>query len=245
MEFSVRHFISGRIRLHLPSLCRRKLVAEAALVWLQGQKGVKHARLNYACACLVIEYDVSFEGVLRATLGQLSVMSIADLQRLVGTVDKAAPSRAPVALTPAKSPSIWSNTPLTLPTVSLLMAFSANPVITAINFPLMLWNAYPIALRAWRVWRRESRLNIDFLDTLAIAASLMHGQSVGRRHRHLADQARRLDPRPHRGRPAQGDERASGIPDQDRLGASATARSPRFRRPNSRSAITSSSIRAI
>jgi heavy metal translocating P-type ATPase len=178
MEFSVRHFISGRIRLHLPALCRKKLVAEAALVWLQSQKGVKHARLNYACACLVIEYDVSFEGVLRATLGQLSVMSIADLQQLVGAGNKSAATRASVALTPAKSPSIWSNTPLTLPTVSLLMAFSANPIVTAINFPLMLWNAYPIALRAWRVWRREGRLNVDFLDALAIAASLMHGNPM-------------------------------------------------------------------
>jgi heavy metal translocating P-type ATPase len=179
MDFSVRHFISGRIRLHLPALCRKKVAAEAALIWLQTQNGVKHARLNYACACLVIEYDVSFEGVLRATLGQLSVMSIADLQRLVGAFDKAAvPSRAPVALTPAKTPSIWSKTPLTLPTASLLMAFSANPVVTAINFLLMLWNAYPIALRAWRVWRRESRLNVDFLDTLAIAASLMQGSPM-------------------------------------------------------------------
>jgi heavy metal translocating P-type ATPase len=178
MEFSVRHFISGRIRLHLPSLCRKKLVAEAALVWLQTQKGVRHARLNFACACLVIEYDANFEGVLRATLGQLSVMSIADLQRLVGAADKPGASRAPVALTPAKPPSIWRNTPLALPTVSLAMAFSANPIVTAINFPLMLWNAYPIALRAWRVWRRESRLNIDFLDTLAIAASLMMGNPL-------------------------------------------------------------------
>jgi heavy metal translocating P-type ATPase len=115
--------------------------------------------------------------VLRATLGQLSVMSIADLQRLVGSVDKSA-ARAPVALTPAKPGSIWKNTPLTLPTISLFMAFSANPIVTAINFPLMLWNAYPIALRAWRVWRRESRLNIDFLDTLAIAASLMMGNPL-------------------------------------------------------------------
>ena len=179
MEFSVRHFISGRIRLHLPSLCRKKLVAEAALVWLQSQKGVKHARLNYACACLVIEYDVSFEGLLRATLGQLSVMSIADLQRLVGTVDKfAASSRAPVALTPAKPAALWKSSPLALPTLSLLLAFSANPLVTAINFPLMLWNAYPIALRAWRVWRRESRLNVDFLDTLAITASLLQGNPM-------------------------------------------------------------------
>src|ERR1700758_3458634 len=116
MEFSVRHFISGRIRLHLPGLCRKKVVAEAALVWLQTQKGVKHARLNYACACLVIEYDVSFEGVLGATLGQLSVMTSAGLQRLVGTVDKSAgPSRAPVALTPAKPAPFWKSSPLALP----------------------------------------------------------------------------------------------------------------------------------
>ena len=58
------------------------------------------------------------------------------------------------------------------------MAFSANPVVLAINMPLMLWNAYPIALRAWRVWRREGRLNIDFLDTLAITASLLQGNPM-------------------------------------------------------------------
>ncbi len=176
MEFSIRHFISGRIRLHLPSLCRKRIVAEAALVWLQAQQGVKRARLNYACASLVIEYEVSFEAVLRATLGRLSVMSVAELQQLIDPGSKSSGAvRLPVTLQPAKPASIWSRTPLTLPTVSLLMAFSANPIIRAINMPLMLWNAYPIALRAWRIWRREGRLNVDFLDTLAIAASLMHG----------------------------------------------------------------------
>jgi Cu2+-exporting ATPase len=179
MEFSVRHFISGRIRLHLPSLCRKRAVAEAALVWLQARPGVKGARLNFACASLVIEYDVSFEGVLRALLGRLSVMSVAELQQLVGTASGSAVAvRPPAALQPAKQTSLWNRTPLALPTVSLLMAFSANPVVWALNMPLMLWNAYPIALRAWGVWRRESRLNVDFLDTLAIAASLMHGNPM-------------------------------------------------------------------
>jgi cation transport ATPase len=179
MEFSIRHFISGRIRLHLPSLCRKRLVAEAALVWLQAQQGVKRARLNYACASLVIEYDVSFEGILRATLGRLSVMSVAELQRLVDPGDESSGRAGPPAtLGPAQAPSLCSRTPLSLPSVSLLMAFSANPLVRAINMPLMLWNAYPIALRAWRVWRREGRLNVDFLDTLAIAASLMHGNPM-------------------------------------------------------------------
>ena len=73
MEFSVRHFISGRIRLHLPSLCRKRKLAEAALAWLQTQQGIKGARLNFVCGSLIIEYDPSYEGVLRATLGRLSL----------------------------------------------------------------------------------------------------------------------------------------------------------------------------
>jgi Cu2+-exporting ATPase len=68
--------------------------------------------------------------------------------------------------------------PLALPTVSVALAFSANPIVRAINLPLMLWNAYPIALRAWRVWRREGRLNVDFLDTLAVIASLLLGNPM-------------------------------------------------------------------
>ena len=75
MEFSIRHFISGRVRLHLPSLVRKRKLAEAALVWLEAQPGIKRARLNYDCASLVIEYDAKFEPVLRATLARLSVMS--------------------------------------------------------------------------------------------------------------------------------------------------------------------------
>jgi Cu2+-exporting ATPase len=179
MEFSIRHFISGRIRLHLPSLCRKKAVAEGALAWLQAQQGVKSARLNYTCASLVIEYDVKFEAMLRATLGRLSVMSINDLQKLVLPTQQAVTQASTsVALRPAKPPSIWRSTPLGLPTLSLLLAFSANPFVLAVNMPLMLWNGYPIALRAWRVWRRETRLNIDFLDTLAIIASLLHGNPM-------------------------------------------------------------------
>jgi heavy metal translocating P-type ATPase len=70
------------------------------------------------------------------------------------------------------------DTPLTLPTISLLIAFSANPALRAVNIPLMLWNAYPIALRAWSVWRREGRLNVDFLDTLAVVVSLAQGDPM-------------------------------------------------------------------
>jgi heavy metal translocating P-type ATPase len=175
MEFSVRHFIRGRVRLHVPSLCRKQALAEAAVGWLQAQQGVRGARLNPACASLVIEYDPRSEPVLRGMLGRLSLMSLDDLAVLFKGLPAVAHPPVPA---PAQRVPLLRRTPLVLPTISLAMAFSLNPVVQAVNLPLMLWNAYPIALRAWRVIRYQRRLNVDFLDVLAIAASLMQGNPV-------------------------------------------------------------------
>jgi heavy metal translocating P-type ATPase len=179
MELTIRHFIPGRVRLHVPSLGRRRSLAEASLKWLRARDGIKSARINYDCACLIVEYDVAHEALLRAVIGRLRLMSIAELRSLVIPADLGddAPSeRASGRLD--ESQSLLRRVPLALPTLSVGLAFSANPIIRAINLPLMLWNAYPIALRAWRVWQRERRLNVDFLDTLAVAASLAQGNPM-------------------------------------------------------------------
>jgi Cu2+-exporting ATPase len=76
-------------------------------------------------------------------------------------------SSSPEPSVPADAPSPPKRWPLALPTVSLGLALSVDPLAVAVNLPLLLWNAYPIAKRAWGVWSRERRLNIDFLDTLA------------------------------------------------------------------------------
>jgi P-type Cu2+ transporter len=179
MELTIRHFIPGRVRLHVPSLGRRRSLAEASLKWLRARDGIRSARINYDCACLIVEYDVAHEALLRAVIGRLRLMSIAELRSLMIPTDLGddAPSeRASGRLD--ESQSLLRRVPLALPTLSVALAFSANPIIRAINLPLMLWNAYPIALRAWRVWQRERRLNVDFLDTLAVAASLAQGNPM-------------------------------------------------------------------
>src|SRR5215475_1586314 len=173
MEYSFRHSMRGRIRLNIPALCRNRGLSETFLAWLKAQSGVRTARINYDCASLVLEYDVKQEPMLRLVLARLKGTSLADLKALCAdvTVEAAAPAKEEASVFSARSP-------LALPTLSLMMAFSVNPAVMACNIPLMFYNAIPIAKRAWKVWFHESRLNIDVLDTLAITSSVLQGNPM-------------------------------------------------------------------
>lgn len=172
MEYSFRHSMPGRVRLHVPDLCRKASFAETFLGWLRSQSGIRSARINYDCASLVLEYDPAQEPLLLALLQRAKTMGVAELKAFVSSV-------APTGATPQPQAAVVSKqSPLALPTLSLMMAFSTNPVVMALNMPLMLWNAIPIAKRAYKVWADESRLNIDVLDTLAITASVLQGNPL-------------------------------------------------------------------
>src|ERR1700743_3784500 len=171
MEYSFRHSMRGRVRLHVPDLCRKPPFAETFLGWLRAQTGVRSARINYDCASLVLEYDPAQEPVLRMLLERFKSASLNEVKALA-----AEPLTDAAVAKPALE--VKKQSPLGLPTLSLLMAFSANPIVMAANVPLMLWNAIPIAKRAWKVWSNESRLNIDVLDTLAITASMLQGNPM-------------------------------------------------------------------
>ena len=170
MECSIRHLMRGRARLHIPALRNRRL-GEKLLSWLEAQPGIRSARINFDCASLVMEYDPAHEPFLMALLERFKGASLADIKALCAQANPDAESKKSVL-------QVSKDSPLALPTISLLMAFSANPVVMAVNVPLMLWNAIPIARRAWKVWSNESRLNIDVLDTLAISASMLQGNPM-------------------------------------------------------------------
>jgi Cu2+-exporting ATPase len=118
-----------------------------------------------------MEYDPAHEPFLMALLERFKGASLKDIKALCAQA-------APDAAQKKTVLQVSKDSPLALPTISLLMAFSANPVVMALNVPLMLWNAIPIARRAWKVWSNESRLNIDVLDTLAISASMLQGNPM-------------------------------------------------------------------
>ncbi|WP_158929213.1 heavy metal translocating P-type ATPase [Acidisphaera sp. S103] len=177
MEFSIRHRLPGRIRLHIPALAAASSVAAGHIVtWLKAQDGITEARINQACASLVVTYDEAQRETLDSMLGYLRFLSPRDLLTLVAQTEPA--PEAPVLHAPAEPPATLGPSVLALPSVSLALAFSASPLALAANIPLMIWNAWPIAKRAWGIWSREKRLNVDFLDTLAITASIGQGLMV-------------------------------------------------------------------
>lgn len=171
MDFTIRHAIAGRIRLHAPLLAYPSRLAEQTLAWLKGQNWVKSARINYDCACLVLEYDAARQEELDGILGLIRQMSLEDLQDLLASVTIATEAASRGAHESKRWPLAW-------PTVSLGLAFIPHPAALAVNIPLTLYNSIPIFKRAWGVWSRERRLNVDFLDTLAITASVGQGNLV-------------------------------------------------------------------
>jgi Cu2+-exporting ATPase len=160
----------GRVRLSIPALAVNRRLGESVLAWLKAQTGIKSARINYDCASLVLEYDPAQEAMLKLLLERLKSASLAEIKAFCACAEGAAQAN--------KAPDVSKNVPLALPTLSLAMAFSTNPVLVTLNMPLMLYNAIPIAKRAWKVWANESRLNIDVLDTLAISASVLQGNPL-------------------------------------------------------------------
>ena len=181
MEFTIRHSIPGRIRLYVPVLRHCSLLTEATLAWLRDQDAITGARINYDCASLIIEYDPIHADTMRRLLDRFSSLSLDDWGAFLGLPPRAneigAPGGGPEAAWPVKQADPHPEV-LLLPTASLGLALVANPLAAAVNIPLMITNALPIFRRAWMVWSRESRLNVDFLDTLAIAASIGQGHMV-------------------------------------------------------------------
>src|SRR5579871_2468527 len=170
MEYAFRHSMRGRVRLNIPALRTNRRLGDSVLAWLRAQPGIKGARINYDCASLVLEYDPAQEAMLTLLLLRLKGASLAEVTVLCASAEDCAQV--------GKAPEVAKNVPLALPTLSLAMALSTNPLLVALNMPLMLYNAIPIAKRAWKVWANESRLNIDVLDTLAISASMLQGNPL-------------------------------------------------------------------
>jgi Cu2+-exporting ATPase len=171
MLVEVRHFLPGRVRLYVPGLFRSSEPADRTVQQLLPADPVQKVRANRSCATIVIEYDHNRPGILADLMNRLRhARSVEALQATSGNGQ----ALVPVDTAPAHPPARL-RIPLLLPTVSFILSFFAGSIVLTVNVPMMLWNARPIGRRAWRVLRHERRLNVDFLDALAISVSMLYG----------------------------------------------------------------------
>ena len=174
MLVEVRHFLPGRVRLYVPGLFRSSEPADRTVQQLLPPDSVQKVRANRYCATIVIEYDHNRPGILADLMNRLRrARSVEALAATNGNGQ----ALVPVDTAPAHHPARL-RIPLLLPTVSFILSFFAGSIVLTVNVPMMLWNARPIGRRAWRVLRHERRLNVDFLDALAISVSMLHGAFV-------------------------------------------------------------------
>ena len=184
MLVEVRHFVPGRLRLRIPELFRDGRDAEQIVERLAAPGSIRGIRGNRYCASVVIEFDRDVPGPIADLVLTLRLRPAGHFPQAIGEVIEAAPevdAGMDLIPTPASDRNHGGASrkwPLVGPTVSLALAFASGPVVVAINVPLMLWNARPIGLRMWKVLRDERRLNVDFLDVLAIGVSLFQGAFV-------------------------------------------------------------------
>jgi Cu2+-exporting ATPase len=176
MVVEIKHFIPGRVRFRAPELFASGHNPATFLPRMVPAGTIHSIRSNPHCHSVVIEFDHEFPG------------PITDLVRTLRRLSHGKLIQPPpeTALASAKGPEVpapeqkkrWWQWPLVLPSISLGLAFFVSPFIAAVNVPLMLWNARPIGKRAWRVVTHERRLNVDFLDVLAISVSMLQGAFV-------------------------------------------------------------------
>jgi heavy metal translocating P-type ATPase len=162
--------------LYLPDLFRDGQTPELTLERLAARGSIHKMRSNRGCATVVIEFDHDAPGPIADLVRALRARS---RDHVLDPAPEGEESGSVEVLPPDRNADGTSRRwPLAAPTVSLGLAFITNPAVAAVNIPLMLWNSRPIGRRTWRVLTRERRLNVDFLDTLAIGVSLFQGAFV-------------------------------------------------------------------
>jgi heavy metal translocating P-type ATPase len=176
IEYEVVHAIPGRVRVRVPALQRVEGLAEACSSLLAQQDGITGVRHNRTCGSIIINYEPSLTDLPQRLAGALDgmspemILSLHSAQQTSGGVKYSNGFENNQPLTGGRS----ALGALALPTTSLALTLAGGP-LAALALPIIGYNAIPTFKRAYDVLSRERRLNVDFLDSLAIALSTLQG----------------------------------------------------------------------
>jgi len=176
MNVHLVHSVPGRVRLRLPGLPRAAAELWRSLAqWAASQPHVRSQRVNAACSCIIIHYDVSAPDTVTGIIARLQALSRAELPAPAAVAQVSRPVSA-FLNTLAMLLRFDEPTAFKLSTASLLLTLTRLPFIATLSLPLLILTALPIWHRAFTVLRRERRLNVDLLDSLAILVTFARSQ---------------------------------------------------------------------
>jgi heavy metal translocating P-type ATPase len=166
MQIELVHHVPGRMRVRAAQLRNWESSLNSALGHLLGNAGGRSFRVNSWCASVVVYYDAKSPDVVRRILGVLRRFSI--LSSVTDTIRQPLqPLRrrlqAGLEFVRRRHTFLWSSIALAVSLVADMALIVLAPLAIA---------ALPSLTRAWAVLRRERRLNVDFLDILAILVSV-------------------------------------------------------------------------
>ncbi len=176
MQAEIVHHVPGRIRLRLPELAESSDLS----TWIKGplldELGIQSYRVNPWCASVIICYDRSAPGFSEHLLSALESFSLPSPDE-TGEAKREDVQPSNTAASAATAITTFLSAPHNLFWSSIAAAASlAGGVFGFAAVPLIALTAAPSVARAWTVLRSERRLNVDFLDTLAILVSVARGQ---------------------------------------------------------------------
>lgn len=177
MQFEVRHSVPGRLRLRVPALRWDESALAGFLDQIRSIDTVAEVRWNGGCAAVVVCYDAANSAACRLILcavrtGTLRNWSAGQLKPADSNGDTLGIPAALAARFEAEEKSLGSAA------VAMTLVLFGGPVGLAVSVPLLLWNALPTWYSAARVVVHERRLNVDFLDGLAIFIGLAQANLV-------------------------------------------------------------------
>lgn len=193
MRVEVRHRLADRLRIALPSMRQRPGDLRRIGRWIELRPATRSVRVSPASASIIVELDAVAEpGAQVALLQALQRLDPGALDRLPSAPERQ-PGHGPGRELRGESRGEWcgesggesrgETTPINAPvlpdrfaiaSLSLLASLGGGPIAAA-SAAATLYAAWPTYTNAVAVWRREHRLNVDVLDALALALTLLNG----------------------------------------------------------------------
>ncbi|BAZ38067.1 heavy metal translocating P-type ATPase [Calothrix sp. NIES-4101] len=171
--YSVVHETAGRLRLRVPHLRNDADYVQHLQALLEADKYITKVRLKPAAASVAVTYDISQipQSEIRPHIAHLlqAATDIAIISNVVQTTPQTDEKEDENSFPSWK----FSAASAALALLGGPLGFSISPILIATTIALA---TLPVAQRAWVAIRDERKLNIDFLDFMAIAITTVQGQ---------------------------------------------------------------------